>query len=112
MKSSSSYKNSLAFSYIGYKEKILLKAKRKNTALFINKLKKNKINLIQEEIGESIWFGFNFITDPNHSKNGTKISDTLYENGYQYRPIFAVNFINKDAMKFFNNEVHSQLVYN
>ena len=108
MKSSSTYKSFLAFFARGDEEKITINAKSQNTAIFNNKLKKKEINLIQEEIGESIWFGFNIFIDPNYSKKRTKLSEALDENGNEYRPILEGNFLNKYAVKFFINEIPGQ----
>ena len=85
-------------------------ARRKNAEIFKNALKKQTKLLIQNEIGESSWFGFSLIIDPNYGKNRRELTEALDDIGIEYRPIVAGNFLNKDAVKFFNYEVHEQLI--
>lgn len=63
---------------------------------------------IQQESGESSWFGFALIVEQGKEKRDELIN-VLMENGVDCRPIVAGNFVRNPVVKYFNYEVHGQL---
>ena len=63
------------------------------------------IPLLQDQNGESSWFGFPMIfREENH-----EIIETLKEHGIESRPILAGNFINQKMVKFMDYRVSEDL---
>lgn len=59
---------------------------------------------VQKEIGKSSWFAFAIVDD-----NIEEIKKELSENGTEYRPLVAGNFVKSESIKYYNYEVHECL---
>lgn len=87
----------------------MITARRKNAEIFKEALNKQNNLIIQEEIGESSWFGFSLVINPDCGKKRKELTKALDQIGIEYRPIVAGNFVNKSAVKFFDYEIHEEL---
>ncbi len=65
---------------------------------------------IQKETGESSWFGFSLILANELSDLRNELTDFLEKNHIECRPVVAGNFVNHDVIKYFNYEVHGELI--
>ncbi len=65
--------------------------------------------LIQEEIGESSWFGFSLVLRPGANKSRKELKTQLEELGFECRPIVAGNFTKNEVMKYFEYDVFGSL---
>ena len=65
--------------------------------------------LIQEEIGESSWFGFSLVLRPGANKSRKEFKTQLEELGFECRPIVAGNFTKNEVMKYFEYDVFGSL---
>ena len=83
---------------------------RKDNAIVFEKLfsKINKI-IIQNEIGESSWFGFSLIANTKENFEISLLRNILDNLGFEYRPIVAGDFTQNPVMKYINHEIHGTL---
>jgi CDP-6-deoxy-D-xylo-4-hexulose-3-dehydrase len=87
----------------------LIEGRRKNGALFQEKIADHPLFLIQQEIGQSSWFGFSLILRPDTSLSRKDIVRQLDEAGFECRPIVAGNFAKNDVLKYFDFEIFETL---
>jgi len=65
---------------------------------------------IQKTTGQSSWFGFSLIIKEGSGKQRKAIVKTLMDNQVEVRPIVTGNFAKNEVVKYFDYEVHHQLV--
>lgn len=65
--------------------------------------------IIQQEIGESSWFGFSLVIRPGSQLTRKGLVETLTDLGFECRPIVAGNFAKNEVVKYFESEVHGVL---
>lgn len=61
--------------------------------------------MIQQEIGESSWFGFSLVIRPNANVTRRGVMQKLADLGFECRPIVAGNFTKNDVIKYFDYEI-------
>lgn len=83
--------------------------RRKNGKLLQQTLGKHPEIIIQQEIGESSWFGFSLVIRPGSSLTRKQLLAQLNELGFECRPIVAGNFAKNAVVKYFTSEVHGKL---
>jgi CDP-6-deoxy-D-xylo-4-hexulose-3-dehydrase len=88
---------------------MLIKERRKNGALLQQALKDHPDLLIQQEIGQSSWFGFSLVIKPGSKLSRKELVKRLAKLGFEYRPIVAGNFAKNEVIKYFDSEVHKNL---
>lgn len=66
--------------------------------------------LIQQEIGESSWFGFSLVIRPGSRLTRKQLLSRLNELGFETRPIVAGNFAKNEVMKYFEADIFGELV--
>ena len=86
-----------------------LEQRRKNAELFVSLFKDNPTFYIQEEIGNSSWFGFSLIIKPNANVNRIAIVKKLEENGIDCRPIVTGDFTKNEVLKYFDYEIFGKV---
>ncbi len=87
-----------------------IKNRRTNALLFQSLFENHPYIDIQEEIGESSWFGFSLILNKNAPYKRSKLVQKLSNNGIECRPIVTGNFLkNKEVLEFFDYEVSGTL---
>lgn len=83
--------------------------RRKNGRLLQQTLGKHPEIIIQQEIGESSWFGFSLVIRPGSTLTRKQLLAQLNELGFECRPIVAGNFAKNEVVKYFTSEVHGKL---
>lgn len=83
--------------------------RRKNGRLLQQTLGKHPEIIIQQEIGESSWFGFSLVIRPGSTLTRMQLLAQLNELGFECRPIVAGNFAKNEVVKYFTSEVHGKL---
>jgi CDP-6-deoxy-D-xylo-4-hexulose-3-dehydrase len=87
----------------------LISERQRNGALFQQNMSNHPEVLIQQEIGESSWFGFSLVIRPGSSWTRGKLVARLNELGFECRPIVAGNFAKNEVVRYFDSEVHGTL---
>ena len=86
-----------------------LEQRRKNAELFVSLFNDNPTFYIQEEIGNSSWFGFSLIIKPNAKVDRLAIVKKLEENGIDCRPIVTGDFTKNEVLKYFDYEIFGKV---
>ncbi|MGI3001874.1 DegT/DnrJ/EryC1/StrS family aminotransferase [Shewanella algae] len=80
--------------------------RRKNAHKFVEYFKDHPYLDIQQEIGESSWFGFSLVLKDNAPYTRADLVQLLTKNGIECRPIVTGNFLkNKEVLEHFDYEV-------
>ena len=87
----------------------IIKERRKNGALFQSKMAEHPKFIIQQEIGESSWFGFSLILRKEFENQREFVANQLKNLGFECRPIVAGNFVKNKVIDYFDYEVHGEL---
>ena len=87
----------------------LIAARRANGKLLQAVLANHPDIIIQQEIGESSWFGFSLVIHPNSKLTRKALVVKLNELGFECRPIVAGNFAKNEVVKYFDSEIHGIL---
>lgn len=87
----------------------LIEERRKNGKLLQAALSTHPEIIIQQEIGESSWFGFSLVIRPGSKLTRKALVMKLNELGFECRPIVAGNFAKNEVVKYFDSEVHGSL---
>jgi len=88
---------------------MLIEERRKNGKLLQKALSNHPDIIIQQEIGESSWFGFSLVIRPGSKLTRKVLVARLNELGFECRPIVAGNFAKNEVVKYFDSEVHGNL---
>jgi CDP-4-dehydro-6-deoxyglucose reductase, E1 len=87
-----------------------LKQRRENAKLFVELFKDNLDFIIQKDIDKSSWFGFSLIIKPRSNLKRKDIITKLQDNNIDCRPIVGGNFTRNEVMKYFDYELHQELI--
>ena len=87
----------------------LIAARRENGRLLQVAMSNHPELIIQQEIGESSWFGFSLVIRPGSKLTRKQLVINLNEVGFECRPIVAGNFAKNEVVKYFDSEVHGTL---
>ncbi len=87
----------------------LVLERRRNGNLLQATLANHPDIIIQQEIGESSWFGFSLVIRPGSKLTRKALVVKLNELGFECRPIVAGNFAKNEVVKYFDSEVHGTL---
>ncbi len=87
----------------------LIEERRKNGKLLQATLANHPEVIIQQEIGESSWFGFSLVIRPGSQLTRKALVTRLEVLGFECRPIVAGNFAKNEVVKYFDSEVHGSL---
>ncbi len=63
----------------------------------------------QKEIGQSSWFGFSMVAEPDSGVSRAALLASLAESEVEVRPIVAGNFAKNEVVKYFDHAVHGTL---
>jgi CDP-6-deoxy-D-xylo-4-hexulose-3-dehydrase len=88
---------------------LLIDERRKNGKLLQAAMGNHPDLIIQQEIGESSWFGFSLVIRPGSQMTRKALVLKLQELGFECRPIVAGNFAKNEVVKYFDSEVHGTL---
>lgn len=84
----------------------LIEERRKNGKLLQAAMSDHPDNIIQQEIGESSWFGFSLVPSSGSQLTRKALVAKFHELGFECRPIVAGNFAKNKVVKYFDSEVH------
>lgn len=87
----------------------MVEERRKNGKLLQAALSEHPTLAIQQEIGESSWFGFSLVIRPDSSLTRKELVVKLNDLGFECRPIVAGNFAKNEVVKYFDSEEHGAL---
>lgn len=87
----------------------IIAQRRENAKYFREKMKQFKDVRIQEEIGESSWFGFAVILEGALKGKRDEIVKVLAEAEIEVRPIVAGNFTRNSVIKYLDYTIASEL---
>ena len=88
-----------------------IKARRENARYFVDLFKDNPLLYIQEEVGESSWFGFSLILKEDSGATRHDLVSHLTENQIECRPIVTGNFLkNKEVLEYFDYEISGEIM--
>lgn len=87
----------------------LIAGRRANGALFQEKMGNHSKFLIQDEVGESSWFGFSLVLRPGAGLDRRDVVRDLSAAGFECRPIVAGNFAKNPVMQHFDHDIHGTL---
>lgn len=87
-----------------------IRVRRENAKHFHSLFKEHDDFIIQEELGESSWFGFSLILNSGSKKTRAEVVSLLQENGVDVRPIVSGNFAKNDVLKWFDYEIYGELM--
>jgi len=86
----------------------IITGRRKNAAHFKRLFSGIEGLTIQQETGESSWFGFSFLVEEGMEKRDYLIN-LLSSKGVDCRPIVAGNFVRNPVIKYFDYSIHGAL---
>ncbi|MFN9708260.1 MAG: DegT/DnrJ/EryC1/StrS family aminotransferase [Burkholderiales bacterium] len=87
----------------------IVQERQKNGKLLQQTLGDHPDILIQQEIGESSWFGFSLVIKPGSALSRKFLLHQLGALGFECRPIVAGNFTKNAVVKYFDYEIHGAL---
>ena len=87
----------------------MIEERRKNGKLFQAAMSTHPDIIIQQEIGESSWFGFSLVVRSGSQLTRKELVLKLHTLGFECRPIVAGNFAKNEVVKYFDSEVHGTL---
>lgn len=87
----------------------MIEARRHNGRLLQQTLQGHPDVLIQQETGQSSWFGFSLVIRPGRALTRKQLLARLQDLGFECRPIVAGNFAKNEVVKYFDSEVHGEL---
>jgi CDP-6-deoxy-D-xylo-4-hexulose-3-dehydrase len=87
----------------------LVSERRRNAAKFQALMANYPQLRIQKEIGESSWFGFSMIVEPDAPFRRSDLVRIFAENHIDVRPIVAGNFAKNEVLRWFDYEIHGTL---
>lgn len=89
---------------------MFIENRRKNAKLFVKLFKNHSDFIIQRDIDKSSWFGFSLITKPESKLKRKDVIKKLIDSGIECRPIVTGDFTQNEVMKYFDYEIHNELV--
>lgn len=87
----------------------LVAARRENGRLLQAAMNGRKDILIQQEIGDSSWFGFSLIVAPGSGLTRSDLLQRLVAEGFECRPIVAGNFAEKEVVRMMPHSIAATL---
>jgi len=86
-----------------------LKARRDNALYFQDKFHDHPCFMIQQEIGQSSWFGFSLVLKPGTGISRGDVIAELEAHQIECRPIVAGNFTKNEVVRWFQYEIQDTL---
>lgn len=89
---------------------MIVAERRKNAALFQEEMAAFPAIRLQKETGESSWFGFSLVIEPDCGVDRSTLVAALQSEGVECRPIVTGNFAKNDkVLRFIDHEIHGTL---
>jgi CDP-6-deoxy-D-xylo-4-hexulose-3-dehydrase len=87
----------------------MIVARRRNAEKFLALMSDYPHLRTQKEIGESSWFGFSLIVQPDAPFTRQEAIRIFDKYKIDVRPIVAGNFAKNEVLRWFNYEIHGKL---
>jgi CDP-4-dehydro-6-deoxyglucose reductase, E1 len=87
----------------------MVEDRRRNARKFLDLLKAYPQLRTQKEIGESSWFGFSMIVQPDAPFSRADVVRVFTKHGIDVRPIVAGNFAKNEVLRWFDYSIHGTL---
>lgn len=87
----------------------MVKARRANAVKFHNLMKDFPWLRLQREVGESSWFGFSMVVEPDAPVTRERLIEVLTAHKIDVRPIVAGNFAKNEVLKWFDYSIAGTL---
>jgi CDP-6-deoxy-D-xylo-4-hexulose-3-dehydrase len=87
----------------------LIHERRRNGIQWSQAMQNHPDLRIQQETGQSSWFGFSMVIREESSLNRPQLIAALNQLGFECRPIVAGNFAKNPVVQLFNHEIHGTL---
>ena len=87
----------------------LIDGRRSNAALFQDQMSNHPEIMIQQEIGNSSWFGFSMTIRPSSDMKRSELISKLNALGFETRPVVAGNFAKNEVVKYFDYSISGEL---
>ena len=87
----------------------LVQSRRENGRALQAAMSEHPTLMIQQEIGNSSWFGFSLIIRPGAGGLRRDLVADLQRSGFECRPIVAGNFAKNPVVQYFDHEIHGEL---
>lgn len=84
--------------------------RRNNAKHFVQLFQNHPDFIIQRDLDKSSWFGFSFIIKPESNLKRIDVINKLIDNNIECRPIVTGDFTQNEVMKYFDYEIHNELV--
>lgn len=88
----------------------LIEGRRANGARFVDAMSNHPLFRIQQEIGQSSWFGFSLVIRPDAGVSRKDVVLRFAELGFDTRPIVSGNFTKNPVLSLMDHELHGQMV--
>ncbi len=87
----------------------LIKGRRANGALLQAQLSDHPVFTIQQETGQSSWFGFSLVLRPKADMTRADLVKRLQALGFETRPIVSGNFAKNEVLKYYDHSISGAL---
>ena len=87
----------------------LVASRRQNAQYYVNSFKDYGKILIQQEVGQSSWFGFSILLRDDMKGKRDIVVKELIRAGIEVRPIVAGNFTKNPVIKYFDYKISGHL---
>ncbi|PKP45698.1 MAG: pyridoxamine 5-phosphate oxidase [Bacteroidetes bacterium HGW-Bacteroidetes-12] len=88
----------------------IISERRKNADYFNKLFSNHPFILIQNEIGESSWFGFSLVLRRDAPYSRKQLITKLQENSIECRPIVSGNFLKNPVLKYYKYTISGKIV--
>lgn len=87
----------------------LIEGRRKNGVTWQNAMQNHRLFRIQQETGNSSWFGFSMVLRPDSGLTRKDVVQKLGTLGFEVRPIVSGNFTKNPVLKLMDHSLHGQM---
>ncbi|MEM6589293.1 MAG: DegT/DnrJ/EryC1/StrS family aminotransferase [Pseudomonadota bacterium] len=87
----------------------LIEGRRENARVFWERLSNHPLFTLQEEIGQSSWFGFSLLLRPDVGITRQDLVNRLDALGFECRPIVAGDFTKNPVMRHIPHTIHADM---
>lgn len=88
----------------------IVEERRQNAEKFLELMRDYPFLRVQREIGQSSWFGFSLIVEPDSGVTRESMLQLLTEAQVDVRPIVAGNFAKNEVLKWFDYSIAGDLI--
>ncbi|SNT76252.1 DegT/DnrJ/EryC1/StrS family aminotransferase [Paracoccus seriniphilus] len=87
----------------------LIKGRQANGQRFVEAMRDHPVFRVQQETGNSSWFGFALIIRPEPGLTRRQVIDRFDELGFETRPIVSGNFTKNPVLQMMDHSLHGQM---